>query len=242
MNATYGRMNEQLTGIFHAGGGARSPLRAAEPPPARNGLRALPCSRHWPGFSRTALLCLCLCFPSLQTPAQSTYSEAYTFTTLAGSAGRGSADGVGNNARFSDLGGVAADSAGNIYVADVGNHTIRKITPAGVVSTLAGYAGSSGTNDGTGSNARFYYPSDVAVDSGGNVYVADSSNSTIRKITPAGVVSTLAGLAGSSGTNDGTGSSARFSWPHGVAVDSATNVYVADTQNNTIRKVTSAGG
>jgi DNA-binding beta-propeller fold protein YncE len=103
------------------------------------------------------------------------------------------------------------------------------------VSTLAGLAGSSGSDDGTGSAARFRYPHGVAVDSAGNVYVADF-NSTIRKITQSGVVSTLAGLAGSIGSADGTGSAARFYNPQGVAVDAADNVYVADTLNHAIRK------
>jgi hypothetical protein len=131
---------------------------------------------------------------------------------------------------------VATDSSGNVYVADSFNHTIRKITPAGVVTTLAGLAGITGSTDGTGSAARFNYASAVATDSSGNVYVADSFNHTIRKITPAGVVTTLAGLAGITGSNDGTGSAARFYQPFGVATDSSGNVYVADTQNNTIRK------
>ena len=162
-------------------------------------------------------------------------------TTLAGAAGSyGSADGTGSDARFYVPRGVAVDSAGNVYVADMRNHTIRKVTPAGVVTTLAGLAGSSGSADGTGSAARFDEPYGVAVDSAGNVYVADTWNSTIRKLTPAGVVTTLAGLAGSYGSADGTGSAARFNCTCGVALDSAGNVYVADG-NYAIRKVTPAG-
>src|SRR5205085_975301 len=142
--------------------------------------------------------------------AQSVYTP-YTFTTLAGQAGNtGSDDGTGSAARFYDPGSAARKSSGNVYVADTDNYTIRKITPAGVVTTLAGLAGSSGSDDGTGSAARFYGPSGVATDSSGNVYVADAGNQTIRKITPAGVVTTLAGLAGNNGSDDGTGSAARF--------------------------------
>ena len=153
----------------------------------------------------------------------------------------GSADGTGSAARFYFPNGVAVDSAGNVYVADTTNATIRKITPAGVVSTLAGLAGVNGSANGTGSAARFFNPYGVAVDSAGNVYVADTSNQTIRKITPAGVVSTLAGSPGVVGSADGTGSAARFNYPNSLAVDSAGNVYVADTQNSTIRKITPAG-
>jgi sugar lactone lactonase YvrE len=171
----------------------------------------------------------------------SAQSGLYNFTTMAGYAGYGSADGTGSAARFYNPLGVAVDSAGNLYVADSGNCTIRKVTPAGVVTTLAGLAGSYGSADGTGSAARFNFPSGVAVDSAGNVYVADEFNDTIRKVTPAGVVTTLAGLAGNSGSADGTGSAAQFFQPVGVAVDSAGNVYVADGANNTIRKITSAG-
>ena len=163
-------------------------------------------------------------------------------TTLAGSAGVvGSADGTGSAARFNQPGGVAVDSSGNVYVADFYNHTIRKVTPSGVVTTLAGTAGVEGSADGTGSEARFYYPNGVAVDSSGNVYVADYINQTIRKVTPEGVVTTLAGSAGFSGSADGTGSEARFTFPLGVAVDSSGNVYVADFYNHTIRKVTPSG-
>jgi sugar lactone lactonase YvrE len=171
-------------------------------------------------------------------------TPAGVVNTLAGSAGVGgcaSADGVGSAARFCLPWGVAVDSAGNVYVADYDNQTIRKITPAGVVSTLAGLPGNGGSADGAGSAARFFYPQGVAVDSAGYVYVADTDNQTIRKITPAGVVSTLAGLAGTSGGADGTGSAARFSYPSGVAVDTAGYLYVADYFNHTIRKITPAG-
>ena len=169
-------------------------------------------------------------------------TPAGSVSTLAGLAGSyGSADGAGAAARFKDPWGIATDSAGNVYVADSGNSTIRKITPAGVVSTLAGLAGSTGSADGTGSAARFNIPWGVATDNTGNVYVADTDNSTIRKITPAGVVSTFAGTAGAGGAVDATGAAARFNSPFGLATDSAGNVYVADTFNYTIRKITPAG-
>src|SRR5439155_685875 len=150
-------------------------------------------------------------------------------------------DGTGSAARFYYPEGVAADAGGNVYVADSGNSTIRKITPAGVVTTLTGLAGKPGSDDGAGSAARFAYPVGVAADAAGNVYVADSDNHTIRKITPAGGVTTLAGLAASPGGADGTGSAARFYYPGGVAADAAGNVYVADTDNYTIRKITPGG-
>ena len=169
-------------------------------------------------------------------------TPAGVVTTLAGSAGQaGSTDGLVGVARFNHPFGVAVDSAGNVYVGDSGNDTIRKITPGGVVTTLAGSAGVAGSLDGTGSAARFNAPLGIAVDSAGNVYVADSNNDTIRKVTPGGVVSTLAGLAGVAGSLDGTGGAAQFKVPDGVAVDSAGNVYVADTGNNTIRKITPGG-
>ncbi len=134
--------------------------------------------------------------------------------------------------------GIAVDSTGNVYVADQNNHTILKIAPGGIVTTLAGQAGLSGNSNGTGSAARFNRPQGVAVDSTGTVYVADTGNNTIRQITPAGVVTTLAGLAGSFGSLDGTGSAARFGGPQGIAVDGTGTLYVADTGSSTIRKIT----
>lgn len=169
-------------------------------------------------------------------------TSAGVVNTIAGAAGiNGFADGAVAAARFSFPSGVAVDSFGSIYVADTNNHTIRRFTISGFVSTLAGLAATTGTADGTGTAARFNSPSSLAVDGPANVYVADASNNTIRKITQAGVVTTLAGGAGLAGTLDDTGTAARFSRPSGVAVDSLANVYVADTFNSTIRKITSAG-
>ena len=164
-----------------------------------------------------------------------------TISTLAGVAGvGGSVNGAGTAATFNSPAGVAVDASGNVYVADVNNSLIRKITPAGVVSTLAGQAGVTGSANGTGTAATFNSPAGVAVDSGGNVYVADVVNSVIRKITPAGGVSTLAG-SGITGSANGTGTAASFNQPYGVAVDASGNVYVADTSNSLIRKITPAG-
>ncbi|CAN5168627.1 hypothetical protein BH11PSE11_BH11PSE11_18340 [soil metagenome] len=169
-------------------------------------------------------------------------TTAGVVTTFAGLAGRSSSvNGSGATARFEDPYAVAVDSAGNTYVADATDHSIRKITPYGAVTTLAGLAGSFGSTDASGSAARFKGPLGIAVDSAGTVYVADTGNSTIRKITPAGVVTTFAGSAGNNGSADGTGTAARFSEPNGIAIDSAGNLYVADTSNNVIRKITAAG-
>lgn len=163
-------------------------------------------------------------------------------STLAGSAGEGgSADGAGSAARFMNPQGVAVDASGNVYVVDSENHTIRKITPGGIVSTLAGSAGERGRADGAGSVARFYRPAGIVVGASGNVYVADSENHTIRKITPGGIVSTLAGSPEEWGSVDGPGSVAKFHRPSGIAVDASGNIYVADSGNNTIRRITPAG-
>ena len=164
-------------------------------------------------------------------------------STLAGLAGNhGSTDDRGDKARFWAPFGIAVDPAGNVYVADTANNAIRKITPEGKVTTLAGSAGHPGNADGIASKAQFRNPWDVAVDGSGNVFVADMSNDTIRKITPTGLVSTLAGQAGESGEAEGYGNSARFNHPYAVAVDRARNIiYVSDSANNAIRKLTPEG-
>ena len=170
-------------------------------------------------------------------------TPAGVVTTLAGSASvggnwgvTGSADGTGSAARFNQPLGVAVDGVGNVYVGDTGNGTIREVTPAGVVTTLAGNPGNLGSADGTGSAARFNQPEGVAVDGVGNLYVADRSNHTIRKITPAGLVTTLAGSPGQPGSAVGTSSVVRFNGPRYLAVDGSGNVYVADTGNDRIVK------
>ncbi len=162
-----------------------------------------------------------------------------TFAGIGGTAG--SADGSGTSASFNYPSGVAIDASGSVYVADYKNHTIRKITAAGLVTTLAGTAGSSGSADGSGSAARFNYPRSLSLDSAGNIYVADSGNHTIRKVTAAGFVTTLAGTAGSSGSADGSGSAARFDGPAGLSIDGTGNLYVADTNNSTIRMISPDG-
>ncbi|HEY1791955.1 MAG TPA: protease pro-enzyme activation domain-containing protein [Opitutaceae bacterium] len=148
----------------------------------------------------------------------------------------GSTDGPVASALFAGVGGVAIDGSGDVYVADSGNYTIRKIS-GGNVATLAGVAGQRGEVDGTGSAARFYDPQNLAVDSAGNIYVADGQGDTIRMVTPAGVVTTLAGQAQRPGSADGTGSAAQFSDPTGICVDALGNIYVADAGNNTVREI-----
>ncbi|EHQ25599.1 MBG domain-containing protein [Mucilaginibacter paludis] len=161
-------------------------------------------------------------------------------TTLAGSGSAGSVNGTGTAASFNTPYSLTTDMQGNVYVADYGNQLIRKITPAGVVTTLAGTVGSSGFVNGTGTAAKFNYPRSVATDAAGNVYVADQVNQAIRKITPAGVVTTFAG-SGVPGALNGTGTAATFYNPTGVTMDAQGNVYVADSQNHSIRKITPAG-
>ncbi len=165
-------------------------------------------------------------------------------TTLAGQPGStGGSDGTGIAARFNLPTGVTVGGSGDVYVADRASDTIRKVTAGGVVTTWAGLWGGSrtGSSDGTGSQARFHTPYGAAADGSGNVFIADSENHVIRKITPEGAVTTFAGTAGSPGLVDGTGSAARFNFPISVAVDGSGNVFVADSENRTTRKITPDG-
>jgi hypothetical protein len=149
------------------------------------------------------------------------------------------ADGNGANASVPAGEGMTFDASGNLYVTGGGTKVVRKITPAGDVTTLAGVYGQGGSTDGTGANARFSFPQAIALDSTGNLYVGDSL--TVRKVTLAGVVTTLAGNAGAQGFGDATGVAARFGGVKGIATDTAGNAYIADANNNVIRKMTPAG-
>lgn len=154
-------------------------------------------------------------------------TPVYRWSTFAGRPTAGAENGPVADALFNGPRGLALDVNGNLYVADSINHTIRKITPQGIVSTFAGSPGRSGSADGVGSAARFLLPKGVAADGQGNVYVADTGNHTVRKITPAGAVTTLAGAAGFEGSTDAVGPSARFASPSNLFADSSGNVYVA---------------
>lgn len=161
-----------------------------------------------------------------------------TVTTIAGKGSAGAVNGNVANATFNHPSGLAVDGNGNIYVADQDNHMIRKIATDGTVTTLAGSL-TQGSADGNGAAAGFYYPSGIAIDGGGNLFVADYYNQRIRKISPNGAVTTIAGS--SQGSNDGQGVNARFQYPAGLAVDGQGNIYVADRDNNRIRKISATG-
>lgn len=151
-------------------------------------------------------------------PVSRSIDATGSVSTLAGKAGSfGSADGSGSSARFKGPLGIAVDEDENVYVADTDNASIRKITAAGVVSTLAGQSGSTGL-----------------------VYISDHGNHVARKISPAGLVTTLAG-SGSPGKTNGSGSAASFKFPSGIAVDSSGTVYLADTDNQLIRRISATG-
>lgn len=169
------------------------------------------------------------------------YWGAGTTTNFAGSGNNGYIDGAANIAEFRLATGVTRDAAGNLFVADRDNYCIRKITPAGIVTTFAG-SGTPGFVDGTGTAAKFNLPFGITIDASGNLYVGEINNNAIRKITPAGVVTTLAGNPnGYAGTQDGFGFQARFNSPVGLTTDAAGNVYVADFNNHRIRKVAPDG-
>jgi sugar lactone lactonase YvrE len=162
-------------------------------------------------------------------------------TTFAGTGSTGFLNTAsGTTSSFNRPNGLAIDAEDTIYVADTFNHSIRKISPQGVVTTLAGSGTAGIQNSNTGTSSTFRFPMGVAVDYAGVVYVADTDNNLIRKITPTGSVTTLAGSIGL-GSQDGLGSMASFNGPCGVAVDSFGNVYVADTGNHVIRKITPTG-
>jgi gliding motility-associated-like protein len=159
-------------------------------------------------------------------------------STFAGNGSTGSSDGLGIKASFNVPGGLATDTSGNIYVVDVHNNIIRKITPEGNVTTFAG-SGKAGSVDGTGTAASFNNPTGIAIDASNNLFISDSGNHKIRKITSSGVVTTFAG-GGSRDFVDGIGTAARFNGPHGLAFDGSI-LYVVDSSNNKIRKISTTG-
>jgi gliding motility-associated-like protein len=148
--------------------------------------------------------------------------------------------GTGVSPAFYNLNGITVDASGNVYVSDAGNETIRKITPAGAVSTFAGKMNAAGAANGPDTTASFYGPLGLAIDKNGNIYVADNSNYLIRRITPAGLVSTYAGRVGINGAVNGPDTVATFN-PQGCAVDKNGNVYIGDGNNHLIRKITPLG-
>ncbi len=176
--------------------------------------------------------------PTTQNPPPATSRTYTTVSTFVGSttAVSGTTDATGTAARFRGTGGMVQDPQGNLYVTDVANHTIRKVTPAGVVTTFAGTAGVSGSDNGTGTAAKFFNPYDLAIDASGNLYVVEYNGRRIRKITSAGVVTTVAGN-GQSGSNNGTGTSATFDEPYSLVLDNAGNLFVGEYRTKRIRKI-----
>lgn len=163
-------------------------------------------------------------------------TPAGVVTTLAGST-QGFADGSGSAAKFGYLESICIDIVGNLYVADAGNHKIRKITPAGNVTTVAGTT--AGYLDGAAFVAKFDYPQGICIDTSNNLYVCEAFGAKIRKITPTGTVSTIAGS--SAGFVNGQGTVAKFFYPTGISVDALGNFFVTDSGNHQIRKITSTG-
>jgi len=148
----------------------------------------------------------------------------------------GSKDGTGSGARFNAPEGIAADTLGNLYVAEPASATVRKVTPQGAVTTLAGALGAVGYADGNGSAARFNQPSRLTTDTQGNVYLTDTGNSVVRRITGAGAVGTVAGN-GTCGSVDGRSTTAQFCNPKGIVLDRRGNLWITDTGNHTVRRI-----
>lgn len=161
-------------------------------------------------------------------------------TTVAGTGEAGYVDGPADTAQFDNPDGIVTDTSGNIYVADSGNNVIRKIAPGGEVSTVAG-TGVAGDADGAAGVAEFDTPTGITIDSSDNLYVADEGNNTVRKITPGGEVSTIAGT-GDAGFADGAMANSQFDAPHGIAIDEQDNLYVTDVGNSRVRKIDVAAG
>jgi sugar lactone lactonase YvrE len=175
-------------------------------------------------------------------------SGLYEFTTIAGLAGKtGPTDGTNDSARFNAPGDLTVDASGNLFISDILNHAIRRVSAQGtnwVVTTIAGSLGNHGYADGTNTDAQFDHPNGITMDHDGNLFVADHYNHTIRKISPEGtnwIVTTIAGLPLTHGSDDGTNSDARFWSPTGIAVGDNRNVFVVDTANFTVRKLSEEG-
>ncbi len=197
-------------------------------------------------FAFVALMLLTVACKKDSTPSPIVLPEARNYTTVStfvgsNTAETGSTDGTGLAARFNATGGMAQDDQGNLFVADIANHTIRKISATGVVTTFAGSAGVSGNANGTGSAARFNSPYGLTIDAQNNIYVSEYRGQTIRKITSAGVVTTVAGN-GTSGSTNGIGSNASFNQPIGIALDNAGNLFVGEFGNSLIRKIVLSTG
>jgi streptogramin lyase len=201
---------------------------------------------------------MCSCSPegvATQVPVDTPCHTSASAFTVIGTAAHGAKDGDRSTASFFLPSAMVADAHGSLYVADTGNSSIRKIAPDGQVTTIAGSSGEAGFVDGIGKTARFFSPTAIAIDSEGNLYVADNGNQSIRKVTPSGVVTTLAGGSRGkpyfvngreysiavAGWNDGKGSLAQFNNPRGIAVDHLKQVYVADSGSNLIRKISPDG-
>jgi len=162
-------------------------------------------------------------------------------TTLAGSGATGSKDGKGTAASFFYPTGITVDTHGNVYVSDTHNNLIRKISPSGEVTTIAGSSATIASKEFSRDSLKLDNPAGIAVDDSGNIYIADWSNDVIRKINPAGKISTVAGSVGNPGSDNGIKDSARFYLPWGIALDSLHNIYVSDSYNNMIRKISPGG-